>query len=847
MTDALRTRDDGIRAIGRRRFEDVVGEEELTLADTARLLFQRLTPGDVIELRALSMGRVHAGYFDDPAKFADAARAIDGRADVYMTINPVNGELLARSNNRLKPSKATASDTDVTRRVSLYIDLDPIRPTDTCSSDGEHYVAIVTAERIRDYLFFELGWPEPAFIFDSGNGAGLIYQIDLPNDAESLAVIERCLSALQLRVLGTGIDIDQKVKNAARIARVPGTLNTKGDNAPELSRFRRRARIIHARLLYDPPLDTVTREQLDALARLAPDDRKPAGEKGKRKGHRVDVDAWLASHQIEVQKTGPWKDGQIWILARCPFSDAHTDGAYIFQFGDGAIGARCHHDSCAGKDWADLRTIVGDDPKPSKSGAKGAALDVLAGVELFHTPDDAEDTYMTLAVDGRTQTVGIARARRLVQYRYFQETGEGLSRATLQDVLDTLHARAQFSDAVHQVYRRIARVGQAIYLDLCDAERRVIEVTGEGWGYLPLDQAPVRFERLKGAQALPSPSRDGDLRSLKKVLNVSEEEAELVTIFLLGVLRGCKPFPILEVSGPDGAAKSWGSRLIARVLDPSSGSERGVIENPRDFRSACRNSFVIVLDNLSHMEDWLSDAICRAAVGGPQAARTLFTDDDEGRLVGAWPFIVNGIPTLARRGDLISRAISVRFNLIDSTKRRSEVDVDREFTTEVWPSMLGALLDAAVQGLAKEPTTRPEQLPRMADLAIWVAAAAGTEVLTTYVDHLRGARSDSLEGNVVAEAILSLEEDFLKRPLSELYAMLARTHGSSSDWPRTAKGLRSVLSRVEAALADVEGVTIERGKTNGSRWISLKGLTARGQHAAAEPQQFGFEVGQPEF
>src|SRR5258708_33288835 len=100
MVDALRTREDGIRGIGRRRFEDVVGEEELTLADTAQLLFRRLKPGEVIEVRALSMGRVQAGYFDDPAKFADAARAVDGRADVYMTINPVHGELLARSNNR---------------------------------------------------------------------------------------------------------------------------------------------------------------------------------------------------------------------------------------------------------------------------------------------------------------------------------------------------------------------------------------------------------------------------------------------------------------------------------------------------------------------------------------------------------------------------------------------------------------------------------------------------------------------------------------------------------------------------------------------------------------------------
>jgi hypothetical protein len=82
----------------------------------AQILLDR--PGSVVELRALSVGkpgRTCSGYFDDPGALVDAAESLDGQAaGIYVTLNPVDPKLLARSGNRLTwGPKHTTSDSDV--------------------------------------------------------------------------------------------------------------------------------------------------------------------------------------------------------------------------------------------------------------------------------------------------------------------------------------------------------------------------------------------------------------------------------------------------------------------------------------------------------------------------------------------------------------------------------------------------------------------------------------------------------------------------------------------------------------------------------------------------------------
>ncbi len=68
--------------------------------------------GGVVEVRALADRFTHSGYFDDLAKCAEAAAALDADPEVrgiYVTLNEVKGALLARRANRVK-MRLTRSD-----------------------------------------------------------------------------------------------------------------------------------------------------------------------------------------------------------------------------------------------------------------------------------------------------------------------------------------------------------------------------------------------------------------------------------------------------------------------------------------------------------------------------------------------------------------------------------------------------------------------------------------------------------------------------------------------------------------------------------------------------------------
>lgn len=219
--------------------------------------------GQTVELRVLGVHgkrRTDSGYFSDWEKLARAAASYEGRAEgIYFTLNPVNPSLLSRANNRVKEyAGQTTSDADILKRVLLPIDFDPVRPSGISATDLEKQLALERAWACRIWLMAQ-GWPEPTFA-DSGNGAHLIYGIDLPNDGESADLIKRCLSALSALFSDAQVKVDTSTGNASRIFKLYGTLARKGDPTPE--RPHRRA-MIHC----TPQHRTaVSREQLEWLA-----------------------------------------------------------------------------------------------------------------------------------------------------------------------------------------------------------------------------------------------------------------------------------------------------------------------------------------------------------------------------------------------------------------------------------------------------------------------------------------------------------------------------------------------------------------------------------------------------
>ena len=195
------------------------------------LLFE---PGDVVEVRIpKTRSGVVAGYFDDFSKMATTVMQADARYQapgIYYVLNKIDPALLGRAYNRLKErAEQTTADNNILRRRWLPIDLDPVRPAGISSSEEEHSQALARAREIAADMKKEWG---AALIADSGNGAHLLYRIDLPNDQQALTFVTRALAELDRRYSDDRIKVDVTSANAARIWKAYGTPARKGDSMP---------------------------------------------------------------------------------------------------------------------------------------------------------------------------------------------------------------------------------------------------------------------------------------------------------------------------------------------------------------------------------------------------------------------------------------------------------------------------------------------------------------------------------------------------------------------------------------------------------------------------------------
>lgn len=252
----------------------VAGPEPL-LSDSISLWLTTLVSGveGWLELRALGVRRVasHSGQHTESAVYPISERgfkdlARDARdltkrsTGVYVTMNPVI----------LPADRTSAKDADVIQRVGLLVDIDPVRPSDTSSTDAELETAVSRAREIREFLS-QLGWPDP-LIACSGNGAHLRYRVSLPNDDAAKELAKRCLRALDHQFSDESCKVDTSTYNASRIVRLYGTLARKGDDEP--GRPHRVSEVLECPAMLMPVADELLRK----LAALSPGKPLPKTE-----------------------------------------------------------------------------------------------------------------------------------------------------------------------------------------------------------------------------------------------------------------------------------------------------------------------------------------------------------------------------------------------------------------------------------------------------------------------------------------------------------------------------------------------------------------------------------------
>ena len=179
------------------------------------------------------VGKTVSGYYTDYEKAATDIEQYDQHGSVYCTLQPCDQILLRRAHNRLKENvQHTTSDNQIITYKWILLDLDPIRPAQTSSSDQELQLSIDLLFRIDQELFSKLGVSIHRGL--SGNGVhGLIPIKTQLSISKTYGFVKEILEMLAEKYSTDQVTVDTAVSNPSRITKVLGTKAIKGDDTEE--------------------------------------------------------------------------------------------------------------------------------------------------------------------------------------------------------------------------------------------------------------------------------------------------------------------------------------------------------------------------------------------------------------------------------------------------------------------------------------------------------------------------------------------------------------------------------------------------------------------------------------
>ena len=783
------------------------------LAQFAEAVFQ---PDDIVEIRRLPSGRSTWHLASElPTLAAELAADSESGEHIYIGANPRRRKG-GRSAKHVKLARCLIADFDITS---------PDEAQSRCENAN---------------------LPVPTMTVMSGHGVHTYWRLDNAIEVGVWSDLQRDLAAL--------LESDSVIHDAPRILRLPGFTNHKPPptDAYIIDCDPKRVYPAGEILEHIPPRPApVEKSSPNTPAPAMP---APVGRTLKRA--RAYAAAWPAvdeggrnasamKHAAALTRDFALSDSDAWALLQSwnetnnpPLSEAELRKTLASgrQYGSHAIACKADEPQPPSRENggpADSKE-GGENEKPRKT-ISTKLIEIAAEAELFHDPEG--EAYATVGVARHHETMPIRSKafRRWLSHEFYKGSGGAPNAQSLQDALTVIGAQACFDGSEYGVFVRVAAHNNSIWIDQGSATWDAIEVTSSCWRVCESLSVPVKFRRARGMLALPTPVSGGSVDALRPFLNLrTNDDWQLIVSCLVAWFRPTGPYPVLCLQGEAGTAKSTVCEILRMLIDPNVAPRRAEPREGRDLMIAAKNSWVLCFDNLSRVQPWLSDAFCRLATGGGFAVRELYSDSEEVLFDAMRAIVLNGIDSLATRGDLSDRSIVVELEPLSEHKRRPLGELLAAFEA-VRPAILGALLDAVVVAVRDVGRVRLDRLPRMADFALWSYAAApalgwsGDTFLAAYTGNRASAVALSIESAAIGPAIEGLMSGKAswKGSARELITELG-TDGLSDeatrrrkDWPATPERLARALRRLAPELRR-SGIDVSFHRVSRKRLIHIE-------------------------
>ena len=536
----------------------------------------------------------------------------------------------------------------------------------------------------------------------------------------------------------------------------------------------------------------------------------------------IQTDHWPEMQQPPSQGTGQEQDAAGQATPEVP-SSSESEGSAV--------------SNTEGEGQPDPAQTADKDPmlagKKSKADIAVALMNKSA--TFFHTPE--KEPYAVIRKGGHFEVWSV-RSKEFelwLRYLYYRHTQSALKKPDLNTAIQEAEAVALFEGHEEEVWLRVAQHEGAIYIDIVNTSWEQIEITQENVRVVRLDESPVKFRRPKGMRALPYPEQNGNLKNFGELLNLrGDGDLCMVLSWMVGALHPTGPYPILIIQGEQGTGKSFLSKCIRSLLDPSTVPNRTLPRTERDLAISAEAGRILCYDNVSGIKDALSDAFCRIATGGGFGTRTLYTDKSEELFSSTRPMIFNGISDLVVKHDFADRALVVTLQPIPPENRRSESDIQQHWQA-IKPLVLGALCNAVMVALRRHQDIQLDRSPRMADFAKWVVAAEPAlpwkegRFMAEYEANRFELIEVAIESDPISLSVMEMmkHEDGAKEwtgtptaLLKELAGYVPNNGANKKGLPQAPNIFTNRLRRVQTFLR-AKGIDVEHSKS-GTRSITLK-------------------------
>jgi hypothetical protein len=416
-----------------------------------------------------------------------------------------------------------------------------------------------------------------------------------------------------------------------------------------------------------------------------------------------------------------------------------------------------------------------------------------------------------------------------------------LSREALEEVISFLRIHAlSKSKHKHKIFNRIgySEEGNYIEVNLLREDNKVLRINKDN---LELDLPHLKF--ISSKTQLPLRFNFDLLRSMQnktftaneifelfsQVFNIQTiKELSLLIAWAIKTFYPVGEYPILAVLGErEGVGKTTFCKFLAQLLDPNATPIKTFPKSLDDLFVLAKENFLLVFDNLSHIDETMSDAFCQLSTSGSLSKRKLYTDHETIDYLIKRPIVINSIFNILHRRDLRRRSIVLELKKPKSYKSLKQLQED---FNKLAPLMYSYLVLCAQEAL-KEKKIDLELLD-LADFCECIAKSHPVffmkpkEFIQTLKENREEIATELLESNLLVPiiqeqiALLGIWQTTAK----ELLKILKEKYPHEKNLPTTPNSVGKELKKIASDL-EALGIKVEFVRTYKTRFIIFSKIT----------------------